>query len=127
MSSYLPFLTGSQAYGSPTVNSDVDVVVLLTDKEPYYEQLEISTTYEDAVTVRFGKLNIIFVYSQLEYEAWYAATQRMIQWKNKGWPVPKEQAILEIDKEHDLRDIRHRRINLSLPDSKFLQEDDIPF
>jgi|TARA_R110002096_G_scaffold321278_4_gene515380 hypothetical protein len=103
MNQRIPFFTGSQAYGAPTQTSNTDIVVLMG------EALE---TYPGVRSLCIGTLRIILVSLPEEYDAWHAATQRMIEWRNQGWAVPKAQAILEIDKEHELRDLTSLRANL---------------
>jgi len=82
-----PFLTGSHAYGTPTETSDVNMVTL------------VSEIWELAPTLHIGQLSVTLVFSEAEYDAWQVATNRMIDWKLQGFPVPKEQAIKEVQKE----------------------------
>lgn len=123
---YLPFLTGSQAYGTPNEESDVDIVVLVRDSEEL-EEFPVGKYNDNTPTIRIGKLNIILVYNESEYDAWFAATQKMIAWKKAGWPVPREQAILEIDKEHEARQLIYQRANLVKKYGIKNTLDDVPF
>ena len=81
------FLTGSKAYGTPTDDSDTNIVVL------------VSEIWEQNPMLHIGDLSVHLVFSNEEWDAWRAATERMIGWKNQGWPVPKEQARLEVQNE----------------------------
>lgn len=84
------FITGSWAYGEPTPESDVDLV-LLVDSWPRDILLELSETKK--VPVRYGKLNLILCYSEEEYDAWYEFTNDMLgQRILTGKPVSSEEA-----------------------------------
>ena len=100
-----PFFTGSYAYGTPTETSNTDLVVLMS---------EALDTYPGVRSIYFGSLRLIFVNLPEEYDAWLAATQRMMEWRAQGYPVPKEIAIAEIDKEHELRGLIAMRRNLRI-------------
>jgi predicted nucleotidyltransferase len=77
-----PFITGSVAYGTPTAESDIDLVVLMDTstarrlnnmadaKQPD------SKIYSDDVDIqfRFGKLNIIACYEPEVFQAWRKGT-----------------------------------------------------
>jgi hypothetical protein len=72
------FITGSYAYGHPTQESDVDLVVLIEpDAGQQLEELADSnpTGYDDlSFNIRFGKLNIIGLTDTHEFKRWKAAT-----------------------------------------------------
>lgn len=68
------FLTGSRAYGEPTEDSDIDLVILCG--EGLHEKLLAESEAKD--TVRFGRLNLICCNSKTEYLAWAEATRKMI-------------------------------------------------
>ena len=94
--SRLPFVTGSHVYGAPTENSDVNIVTL------------VSEIWELAPTLHIGNLSVHLVFSEAEYDAWKVATERMIQWKNQGFPVPKEQATKEVQNDLTLAQIAQK-------------------
>jgi hypothetical protein len=89
------FLTGSRAYGTPRVNSDVDVVVRTTPE--LIDTINLfafpETTFDwyenDSVSFKFGNLNLICVKSDVVYEAWKTGTDELT---NKS-PVSREDAI----------------------------------
>lgn len=91
------FLTGSRAYGIPKENSDIDVVILIT-KEALSKIFEYGpVTPDDAhygsaetgVSLRIGNLQLIFVASQAQYDAWLKGTKEL---KAKS-PVTRDEAI----------------------------------
>lgn len=93
------FITGSHAYGTPTKESDIDLVVLLSDKD--YDKLTgiVEDTKDaswdgpelgyDSTSLRFGSLNIICLTDNKAYVAWRDGT---IQLKKEA-PVTRERAI----------------------------------
>lgn len=66
----LAFITGSHAYGCPTSDSDVDLVILC-DKETELKLIKLSDN--KSIPVRYGNLNICTVTSTEEYTAWSVA------------------------------------------------------
>lgn len=98
-------LTGSRVYGTPRLDSDVDMVVLIEDPEDYYilaQESEFNTqgaklradqSYNGR-SLRFGKLNIIAVLKdEMVFEAWRKGTDFLKSIR----PVTKEQACLIFD------------------------------
>jgi len=76
-----PFLTGSHRYGKPTAESDIDLVVLITDDQITLEHLVLkSYTAKDnspnsiGESIRYGKLNLIICTTDESYMQWYSAT-----------------------------------------------------
>lgn len=61
------FITGSHAYGKPTSDSDIDLVIFV-DQETKDKLIELSDTGK--MPCRFGKLNLIFTTNEEEYGAW---------------------------------------------------------
>ena len=99
------FLTGSTVYGDQyrTEESDIDLVCFF-EKEEYVALLETIDLFEDAddirwdiyqgtdpkfVPIRFGRLNIIPVFSRKKWKLWKEATERatMIQPRDKGHAI----------------------------------------
>lgn len=95
------FITGSHAYGEPTVLSDVDLCVLV-DKgaelvlyqncdndsasiEESPEPGDISKEY--SYTLRFGNLNLIHFTERWEFEAWQDSTALLVNWSYYNGPV----------------------------------------
>lgn len=99
MTNYNPaFITGSHAYGVPYHNSDVDLVIL-ADQETVnvlypIHRVDPNPMYEDSRCLRFGKLNIIAVGDQAEYDLWKKCTDELIARK----PVTKKEAIEHFQK-----------------------------
>ncbi len=61
------FITGSHAYGKPTSDSDIDLVIFV-DQETKDKLIELSDTGK--MPCKFGKLNLIFATNEEEYGAW---------------------------------------------------------
>lgn len=74
------FLTGSQVYGTPTEESDVDLVVQMTademDKLAHFSEGTISfDEYGCGRSFRFGKLNVIAISGDRLFELWKESTE----------------------------------------------------
>lgn len=87
------FLTGSQVYGIPNEESDVDVV-LLVEKSTLDMMVRLlpkgGTNYDGTVvTVMSGKINLILTTTDEEYRRWRLFTETMTAMK----PVSKEAAM----------------------------------
>lgn len=67
------FITGSKAYKNDKEGSDVDLVIF-TDSQTgkQLEHLGDNQTHP----IRFGNLNLILTYDEIEYAAWLEATRR---------------------------------------------------
>lgn len=61
------FLTGSQVYGKPEKDSDIDLVVYV-DETTKQKLIDLSDTGK--MPCMFGKLNLIFATNEEEYGAW---------------------------------------------------------
>jgi hypothetical protein len=92
------FLTGSQVYGKPTQDSDIDLVIFtdvdtmlrlraLSDN-PRLVNISGSNTHKSA-SIRFGKLNLTVVTTEDEWQVWRLATLAL----KAEAPVSKEHAI----------------------------------
>lgn len=81
------FLTGSRRYGRPKLASDWDIVVLVSPEDKAW--------FEDHELHRQGILNLIFVTSEAEYEAWRQTTNLLERMK----PVTREKAV-EVTRYH---------------------------
>jgi predicted nucleotidyltransferase len=83
------FLTGSQVYGAPTEESDVDVVIL-TDKDTERRLIELSkASGMDGYQIRFGKVNLIPLTSFDDFEKWKLATDACTARR----PVSRDEAV----------------------------------
>ena len=90
------FVTGSFAYGNPTVDSDIDLVVLIDKKDAGHllNMADAPTTKEEAYgtdvdcQMRFGKLNIIGCYEPKVFDAWKRGTEQLVAVR----PVTRERA-----------------------------------
>jgi hypothetical protein len=92
------FLTGSHAYGSPTDKSDIDLVVLglaedlktLMAVSGHSEELYRDT---QSVSLRFGKLNLLFCLSLNAYHDWYHGTEELKGRAERLGPRPRDEAV----------------------------------
>jgi predicted nucleotidyltransferase len=126
------FLTGSHAYGTPTTESDVDLVVLMSkedadklqslcDKNQSHPEDENYIT-AGGMSLRFGKLNLIVCTNRLYFEIWRAGTKRL----KKRAPASREEACrlfrkLKKDEGLHVADERPHK------DFRFDDGDGIPF
>jgi len=72
------FLTGSQIYGNPSPESDVDLVIF-TDQETVDKLVELSDN--KSFPIKFGRLNLIITKNEAEYTTWYAAKKVCLESK----------------------------------------------
>ena len=101
-------LTGSQVYGTPTASSDIDMVVLVSqetlnllaalvnedEKMPKKGNMNSDGELEmTQLTARFGRLNIIVVTREEDWEAWRRGTGVLCRKALGGGTVSKELAI----------------------------------
>ena len=94
-------LTGSRVYGSPRIDSDVDLVVLV-DKETAkkLEDLSDGGTYP----VKFGTLNLILVTDERSFEVWKEGTEHLKHVAETTSITPtREQAIEYLNKLFESR------------------------
>lgn len=96
----MSFLTGSRVYGTPRPDSDIDLVVLVTE-EDLARLREVGTvrpqhtgynTFESC-SLYFGNLNLIAVTKPDEYTAWLIGTNNL----RDHAPVTRAQAVQEFD------------------------------
>lgn len=67
-------LTGSRVYGTPRLDSDIDLVVLM-DKVTY---LQLAERSERGPVLRFGALNIIPVEDEKQLGLWQRGTAQCL-------------------------------------------------
>lgn len=99
-----PFLTGSYVYGKLNDESDLDLVVPMSRSaaEKLSKMSDASRDQRfykysnsgDMVSLRFGMLNVLAVFSKSIYEGWEASTQMCIALKmtNKR-PITHDEAV----------------------------------
>lgn len=103
-------LTGSRVYGDPKLESDIDMVALMTHEE--YELLcGQADNFEEpdegvggwrvpaeslggqAPSLRFGALNLICCFDQKNFDVWYKGTQELAERR----PVTRIEAIAHLN------------------------------
>ena len=82
----LAFLTGSYAYGTPSPDSDIDMVLLCSDNDAAFLFANNETV---GGTIRFGKLNVVVFTNKGNFERWRDVTATLVAQK----PVTREFAI----------------------------------
>lgn len=84
-------LTGSHVYGSPRIDSDVDLVVLVDEETAKkLEDLSDRGTYP----VKFGNLNLILVTDERSFKVWKEGTEYLQNVAKTTFITPtREQAI----------------------------------
>jgi hypothetical protein len=93
-----PFITGSRIYGSPTEDSDLDMVIIAREHEWDF----LVDSQGGKFPVRYGKLNLILCRNNREYDSWKEARDLCIKRKNKiGRPLTKDEACLIHDMVHE--------------------------
>jgi hypothetical protein len=89
------FITGSQAYGTATPESDIDLVCFVSE-ETKRQIIE----HARGVPIRFGDLNLILETDLTLYAAWEAAKDRCVQENNnrraKGLSPLSKEEVCEI-------------------------------
>ena len=92
-------LTGSRVYGTPTEKSDVDLVLLvspaLSDQLTFWcddEETENENSYDNS-SVRYGKLNLLMVTKQIDFDVWKLGTELLIE----EAPVERDRAVEVFD------------------------------
>lgn len=78
-----PFLTGSHAYGTPSADSDIDMVVWAEDAP--LKELLIGGGFQ----INFGKLNIIICDNEKDWSIWKKGTEAL----KRVAPVDREFAV----------------------------------
>jgi len=89
------FITGSHAYGTPTEDSDIDLVVQVSPGD--LERLAIlsgdtaAEHYGVSGTqyLRFGGLNLLAVDNDIDYQIWLEGTKELVARR----PVTRDEAV----------------------------------
>jgi len=112
------FVTGSQVYGTPTEESDIDLVVLVSD-EQYSKLVKLSngmgenTGPRSYPQIRFGKLNLIALSDDVVWKAWRDATRSLEKIK----PVSRDDAVAVIKvKVAEAQEADNVKLMNSIPD-----------
>lgn len=90
----LPFLTGSQVYGTPTEKSDIDLVLYMEEEDMEkilkLAEQKIHPEYGTGeVSLYFGLLNLIICTDKLRFDIWKKGTLDL----KKRAPVTREEAV----------------------------------
>lgn len=107
------FVTGSRKYGTPTSESDIDLVVFFDQEHEYDLLCDLAEErgnvtcieeYEGLVLtpLRFGKLNLICCIQRDEWQCWRDGTKQLVDQK----PVTRDQAIALLQKLRVERGLR---------------------
>ena len=94
------FITGSHAYGTPRIDSDIDIVMLMSEMDmqkllTLVGKSEFVDQYGDGqLSLRFGLLNLIICYDQQRYDNWKVGTELLKQ----SAPCTRESAIEVFEK-----------------------------
>jgi len=82
-----PFITGSHAYGSPTENSDIDLVVWAVGETR--AKLEVG-----GYPIRFGRLNLILISDIDQWDIWKIGTEALVKLsKSRKSAVSRDEAV----------------------------------
>jgi predicted nucleotidyltransferase len=84
------FITGSQAYGTATPESDIDLVCFVSEGTKR-QIIELSR----GLPIRFGNLNLILETDLTLYAAWEAAKDQCLQQNRKR----KTEGLIPLSKE----------------------------
>ncbi len=96
------FLTGSRVYGKPRPDSDIDLVILIEEKDLNKlikmadETMEANNDYDpkDARCLRFGKLNLLCCLNPKHFDVWKSGTDELLRRKRENdEPVSRDTAI----------------------------------
>ena len=85
------FVTGSRVYGRPTMVSDIDLVLLVSD-----EDRKLLTDFSDITdkkSIRYGNLNLIFCETEHDLECWRIARKRCLELCHSIGSLTREQSI----------------------------------
>ena len=111
------FVTGSQVYGKPTADSDVDLVVRVTQQDLDLlrkfasANLLLDDSYygrPDSVSLRFGKLNLICAITNEALETWKLGTETLKAKKpvDRSFAVELFRTLREAQEEEALEPFR---------------------
>jgi hypothetical protein len=89
------FITGSQAYGTATPRSDIDLVCFVSE-ETKQQIIELA----GGVPIRFGDLNLILETDVAQFAAWKVAKKQCLEEnrkrKIKGQPPLSKKEVCDI-------------------------------
>lgn len=102
------FATGSRVYGQPREDSDLDLVIRMTEREfndfvncltpkQLDELIEQRNKYglleNGQAVLRFGQLNLIICLQDRAFEAWRSATRIAQNRVRRNGPLSREQSV----------------------------------
>lgn len=93
------FLTGSQVYGTPRPDSDIDLAVLMTSEDATRlcelagKDAMCAYRIEQGASIKFGNLNVLVFVDENQFRAWKEGTEELIARK----PVTRDEAIKALD------------------------------
>jgi len=98
------FLSGSQVYGEPTEESDIDLIIRMAKKEmdklikilSSKGQIQhIDPNYDNGqVSIKIGTLNLLICYTDKRYLSWATGTKALrLERRKKGKPLSRERAV----------------------------------
>lgn len=91
------FITGSRAYGKPTEESDLDLVILCTVGTEL-QLRRFADQLDDSRAIRFGKLNIITCTDDKQYSLWKYCTEYLLAAMKEGEKITKGFACKTFEK-----------------------------
>lgn len=96
-------ITGSHAYGEPNENSDIDLVVLVTEADlAILKRMQPEApTSEQFTSLRFGSLNLICCTKLPQFTAWVDGTRSL----KKIAPVSRDYAVQHFSQLRRERDL----------------------
>ena len=103
------FLTGSQAYGSPTDKSDIDLVIDLKDADfsglvcaVNREEIKVDCYDDTDLNLKFGRLNLIVPGSRERLRAWKRGTKALMKRvRVSGVRATREEAGAEFKRQFE--------------------------
>lgn len=107
------FITGSRAYGTPSLDSDLDLVVKISrydlgklvefcrirnlDPDGNLPDIEYLTGRSSTANLRFDGLNLIVTTDDRDYQVWLEGTRELIERR----PVTRDEAVATFKARQD--------------------------
>jgi hypothetical protein len=89
------FLTGSQVYGTPKSESDIDLVIVTTPEVAAF----LREHSEESHKFAFGKLNLIVCTTDSQYKSWQEGTKELLLEKEMmRSPIERDHAVEVFDR-----------------------------
>jgi hypothetical protein len=112
------FLTGSQCYGRPTDDSDIDLVILVDEKTAEFLWSNSDDEKSSSQKCCFGALNLIVCTTQAQYDRWRIGTEALLHVK----PVSHKRACHLLEALNCAGDTRQAAALHKLDDGPKLKE-----